>query len=385
MVIDNGFRCAKGYLRPQHRNGICGIYPRESIVCFVQKLDARIAKGIFTSQGETTTMTTTYPAFTRFFISWCVFALFSSSIFAAQITGSGVKICENGYLIDNGSTCVSYAKGNCDTGYYELPANTGSFMAPSSNNLCTTSSYTKYTNALDVFDFTYTGIILGDAVTLCDNGYSTDSSTCTSYVQSNCENNFHRQAGVEKSFVDVSANDTCDTTGFTYYLTLSDVLINMVYNGVLIGTELTLCDNGYSPDSTTCTTYAAGYCPTGYFDLDTDDGFITLQSAGTCATGYGAYNGTETCGYNPTMTTCLDLCENGQMTTELGTCATMCSLGVTTLRTSNGLVIPMWSSAQSSPALNIGVGNGVCYVNLESGTGTGINVEYDNTSYHVVK
>lgn len=323
------------------------------------------------------------------FFTLAMVAMFcTNSSFAASLSGLTVTLCADGYA-DIGSQnsshhCEPYAQGSCDAGYYELPQNSGTFIAPE-NGQCRSASFGKYTTALDIFDFTYTGVIIGSEITLCDDGYSRDGSTCTSYDAANCDSGNYKLVGTETAFVDVGVNDTCDTTGFTKKLTLMDSLIYLIYNGVLVGSEITLCDNGYSTDSTTCSNYTSGYCPTGYFNLDTDDGFMTMQSSGSCASNYGSYNGTETCGYNPSMTTCLDLCENGLMTTEVGTCASMCTAGGTTLRTSTGIVLPLWSTAQSTPSINIGLSNGVCYVNLEPGTGSGINIQYGGNTYHAVR
>lgn len=325
------------------------------------------------------------------FVLTAVISVFGSDSFGASTGGLTVMLCDNGYADNSSSTaanrhCEPYAQGNCPSGYYELPENSGSFIATTGNGRCQSASFSKYTTSLDIFDFTYTGVILGDAITLCDNGYSRNNSDCTTYARANCDASHYKLVGTETSFVDVGANDTCDTTGFVNKLTLSDTLSYLVYNGILVGSELTLCSNGYLTDgSSSCTTYASGYCPTGYYDLDTDAGFITLQSSGACGSDYGSYNGTETCGYNPMLTTCLDLCENGQMTTELGTCASMCSLGATTLRTSNGLVLPLWSTVQDTPSINVGLTGGTCYVNLMTGSGSGINVQYDGNNYHAVR
>ena len=80
---------------------------------------------------------------------------------------------------------------------------------------------------------------------------------------------------------------------------------------------------------------------------------------------------------------CKITCDNGYLLTDAGTCAKPCSAGFTTLRISSGLIIPLYGTKTTTPA--IGVKNAAgqkCYGSLEIGvdanalnvkTGSGAN------------
>ena len=85
----------------------------------------------------------------------------------------------------------------------------------------------------------------------------------------------------------------------------------------------------------------------------------------------------------PAGCTYTTVCDDGYNLTGTNTCSQLCTLGVTSLRTGNGVTIPLYSSALSTPSLNIGTGGGVCYGILESGAGT-LNIQYDGKTYHAV-
>ena len=66
--------------------------------------------------------------------------LLCGNVFAAQLVGNEITLCANGYSSD-GSTCTTYADGECGTGYYDLTTDSTSFVAPN-GNVCATSGYT---------------------------------------------------------------------------------------------------------------------------------------------------------------------------------------------------------------------------------------------------
>ena len=76
------------------------------------------------------------------------------------------------------------------------------------------------------------------------------------------------------------------------------------------------------------------------------------------------------------------VCNDGYNQSSDGVCSQLCGLGFTTLRTGSGLVIPLYSEKLSSPAIHIGLSGGMCYGILESGSGEGINLEYNGQTYH---
>ena len=125
-------------------------------------------------------------------------------------------------------------------------------------------------------------------------------------------------------------------------------------------------------------------CPTGY--PNSDGGNIGQSMCyKTCEdidiTG-GTNVPTSGTAYYPASCTYTTVCDDGYNLTGTNTCSQLCTLGVTSLHTGNGVTIPLYSSALSTPSLNIGTG-GVCYGILESGAGT-LNIQYDGKTYHVI-
>lgn len=62
-------------------------------------------------------------------------------------------------------------------------------------------------------------------------------------------------------------------------------------------------------------------------------------------------------------------------------CLPLCTAGITQLKTSTGISLNVYLNKTSTPAINIGYNNTVCYVNLEPGAG-GLSFRYNNTVYH---
>lgn len=231
--------------------------------------------------------------------------------------------------------------------------------------------------------------IVGSPILLCENGYSANGSTCTTYNDGGrCDSGYYQLTSAD-SFI---APQETKCRYETYRkVTLPDTVMYPMYLGMLVGDPVTLCTNGYSANGSTCTTYSNGYCPNDYYDLNNGDatfaGFTDFVG-GVCGPGYHVYTAESGCGYSLSGTTCVDLCTNGLMTTDIGTCASLCDLGVTTLRTSTGLIIPMWSTKQITPSVNIGINDGenesVCYVNLVPGATneSAIMFKFDDKLYH---
>jgi len=105
----------------------------------------------------------------------------------------------------------------------------------------------------------------------------------------------------------------------------------------------------------------------------------------TYTTGFESYFNIRGSGANTVYATA---CEVGTKSNEHwhnGICTTNCALGFTELKTSNGLNYPVLSDKVSTPAINIGTGNNVCYVPLASGNVTNaINMSDGVNSYHAV-
>ena len=66
-----------------------------------------------------------------------------------------------------------------------------------------------------------------------------------------------------------------------------------------------------------------------------------------------------------------------------GNCSPLCESGVTSLNTANGYKFDLFSSKNTTPAINIGFGDTVCYADLISGQSAGtLNIQYDNKTFH---
>ena len=95
--------------------------------------------------------------------------------------------------------------------------------------------------------------------------------------------------------------------------------------------------------------------------------------SGVCPSGYVAHDMQAVCGV-----------DNGAcwITEQL---RSLCAAGITYLKTSSGVDVPIYADKVTSPALHIGYNDSVCYVDLAQGRATNaINVKYGNVIYHTV-
>ena len=129
--------------------------------------------------------------------------------------------------------------------------------------------------------------LVGNEITLCTNGYSADGSTCTTYSDGDCGTGYHEITPSATTFVS-SMNGTCSASGYRAR-TLPDTTISLVYHGAVIGDEISLCTNGYSPNGSTCSTYSRGDCDSNYHEITPSATSFVSSMNGTCsASGYRA-------------------------------------------------------------------------------------------------
>jgi len=322
-----------------------------------------------------------------------LFAFATIDAYSASIQGSEITLCNGGYRSYSADTdsvsCVPYAAGSCSAGYIQYPKNSSTFIGLYGDR-CAISTYHKENMPDTLVSLSYSGLVTGSEITLCDGGYmsyNNGSPTCVSYAKHDCENGFVEFTNNTNTFIGVYDNKCVLST--YKKKSVPDNLVALTYRGTTSGSELTLCNHGYMgyvDGASSCHTYGSGYCWDNYYAIPLGSTTFNAPSSGACASNAHTYN-TTACGYAPTTDTCLDVCDNGQLHTDADTCASLCELGATTVRTSNGLIIPMWSTKQTDLAVNIGFNDGVCYVNLESGTTSdpAIMFEYENTTYHTTK
>lgn len=154
-----------------------------------------------------------------------------------------------------------------------------------------------------------------------------------------------------------------------------------------------LCPAGQYRANGICTTYSAGTCPENMVNTTTNTATWATMTNSVCPSNYTeeTINAIEfACDmYDSQITSetpaCLLMCTNGNVFTEVNSCAPLCS-EYHKLKTSTGLEIPVYASKQTTPSLNFQIGNNRCYINMVPGKKTGaINVEYNDTIYHSVK
>ena len=299
----------------------------------------------------------------KYFI--CV-AFFTNAVFASS--------CPTGYAALD-------VEKHIDTTYHTFAEST--FMGVE-DGLCKNGGYSIMDVPYDVIAI-YNGFTAGATATLCDDGYLVNNGSCVSYTNGSCESGDNDLALNSASFMGLE-NGLCKNGGYSI-MNIPYEGTYPIYNGFTVGAEITLCQNGYLVNNSSCTTYANGDCPTDYLDLALNANTMTTLTNGVCASSYSPYTINQQCDENTDDAICGILCSDGLNYTDIGTCAALCAEGYTTLRTSTGLIIPVYATKQITPSLNIrGETGNVCYVNLMPGTAdNAINFRYNNTTYHTVK
>lgn len=83
---------------------------------------------------------------------------------------------------------------------------------------------------------------------------------------------------------------------------------------------------------------------------------------------------------------CPRKCNAGYGRTVNNTCLPLCTLGFTSLRTTTGIVVPVFTQKNTSPSLHFVKDGNVCYVDLVPGETTGaIHIVYNGVIYHTMK
>ncbi len=103
------------------------------------------------------------------------------------------------------------------------------------------------------------------------------------------------------------------------------------------------------------------------------DGFYTVPYDISCGVGFVETTDIPDCNSDTTGSYCL--IKN----------VVPCTSGITVLRTSSGVSVPLWGEKQTSPAIHVQYNNVTCYGNLESGqSANAINLKYNGAIYHTV-
>ena len=111
----------------------------------------------------------------------------------------------------------------------------------------------------------------------------------------------------------------------------------------------------------------AASCPSGYITVDEPDIFI----ADSCPVGAISLGNVVSCGVGDSVCWVVEQIR------------ALCDAGVTQIKLSGGLSIPLYSDKSTSPSICVQYNNKICYADLVQGRTSGaINVEYNGVIYH---
>ena len=192
-----------------------------------------------------------------------------------------------------------FASASCQSGYgVVLNVAQSTFAAPV-NNLCKFGGYSLI-EIPDDFEPIYNGFVLGNTTNLCDNGHMTGGN-CETFSPGVCDTGYDI-AAVQSTFT-APVNNLCKFGGYSLIEIPDD--FTPVYNGFLMGNEVTLCSGVYGGGS--CSgEYDIGDCIEGYYDLLVNVNTFTDLVNGVCSSPYVKYTNTTRCDHNPGGT-CVDL------------------------------------------------------------------------------
>ena len=273
-------------------------------------------------------------------------------------------------LVENASAAT------CPSGFDDVTNIYPATFYSKNGDLCPTG-YEPF-SAPDTMTFKFNGLILDNAPTICGSDSHYVDGECVPYTQENCANGFYKNA--ENSATFYSKNGNLCPTGYEPYTYGTNV--SFVFNGLILDNAPTVCASGHYVDGV-CTPYASTGCITGYVDAGVDGIIAAVDANGACPSGYGALWAYQSCTAGTTDSICTTLCNGDLLKTDAGYCVATCGSGLSKLHVGDTLTFTLYGTKTTTPAINLGNGNGVCYVNLAPGRASGaINVQYNNTIYH---
>ncbi|MBQ8041967.1 MAG: hypothetical protein IJ273_01410, partial [Alphaproteobacteria bacterium] len=243
------------------------------------------------------------------------------------------------------------------------------------------------------------------SVAACDYvAYANSAGNGDGTIKSGCSSN---SAACQQTVKSVTANanhyvdgTTCPACGSSYpYSDGGNISSSYCYTTKTNTGSQIACSKPANSASYSCGTCTVGTCDWRDYNGATDttctpDNCTQPVSSVTCNTGY--YKSGVTCpactnkpansSYTGTATSnsCPWSCNSGYNQTADNQCGQFCGAGITHLHLGNGVSIPLYSSARTSPAINVKWNDTVCYGSLSSGKATGLNVKVGTTTYHAV-
>jgi len=332
------------------------------------------ATGVATVAISGTTVTMTYVKAGTATIT--VTSAETSTYKSATATYALTVNCGAGYY-SNSASCTK-----CPAGYYTSSANTASACTA-----CTGATYQPYTgqssciscptasnNTANVRGYSYwnTGAtgdhtvssgcnVTFNSKTLDDGTMAQYSCYVDAYTDNSLTTYTYGVDGTTKTCWVNRSNLTCDGG---YY--------NVYFNASSTATQ----DTGYD----TLDDLYENVCQdvgTGYWSAAGELTRTACTLAPDNASYTGSGGGTDNCPW---------VCNSGYNLTSDGLCGQFCEAGITHIKLSTGLSIPLYSSKRTSHTLVVKTSAGdMCYASLASGNKSGaLNVNIGGTTYHAV-
>lgn len=265
---------------------------------------------------------------------------------------------------------------SCPAGYNDVTSMYPETFFPKSRGVCP-SGYESYT-APSVMDITFNGVLLSNPPTVCGSDSHYENGNCVQNAQENCSSGFYRYSSDESAFFP-KVNNSCPT-GYGAYTAPS--VMDVRFNGVLLPTAPTVCSTGHYSGGV-CSAFSTGDCITGYVDVGSETAIAAVNANGSCPSGYTSFGTMQSCNVETTNQFCTLLCNGGKVLTPAGYCVNECGLGISRFHVGADTSYQLYGVRLTTPSLAIGNGVNQCYMNLDSGAGTGVKVLYNDTVYHV--
>ena len=220
--------------------------------------------------------------------------------------------------------------------------------------------------------------------------YSTGGTSTTRTGQAKCETNNYCVDGVKTACPTAYPYSDAGTSSDGY-----------CYASKTNTGSQNACSQPANSASYTCGTCTPGTCNWRDYKSATDTTCTPNDcdkpvASVTCNTGY--YTSGVTCpactnkpdnsAYTGTATSnaCPWSCNTGYGQTSANLCAQICTAGIQQLKSSTGVSIPLYTSAQTTHSIVVKTQAGnMCYASLASGAASGaINVNLNGTTYHAI-
>ena len=269
--------------------------------------------------------------------------------------------CDSGYYYKNG-TCVAYETGPCDSGFVDNASNSGTMFDYTYAGGCT--------GGMEPIQTSHSAMRLADTIATsiqCGTGYYYKNGACVAYEQSLCKDGyFYETPIVQESTFDVTHSGKC-LGGY-------DTLLGRDYASYVVFSAAEKCGAGEYPTGTGCAAHPTENCPDNYYAITPLTAFKRTADPAECGTNYSLYYDT-------------DFCRKylGANMASVCTPQLICTSGGASLRTSTGIVLPIYDDQVTAPVLKIRFENGhICNANMVPGAKNGtINMRYNNETYHL--